>query len=149
MLPYFLKCLYYEHDRSYFEHVFMKIIANIKDSTDKKNILRILSDINNGIFYSQRKISKQLGISVGLSNLYVKRCLKKGWIKLKTVPKLSKTQSLGDHPVVKKYFADCKRKLRQGGLETKGTKAIIVLLSKMLSFTEAEIDILKEAIAEN
>ena len=65
----------------------MKIIANIKDSTDKKNILRILSDINNGIFYSQRKISKQLGISVGLSNLYVKRCLKKGWIKLKTVPK--------------------------------------------------------------
>ena len=69
--------------------------------------------------------------------------------KLKTVPKLSKTQSLGDHPVLKKYFADCKRKLRQGGLETKGTKAIIVLLSKMLSFTEAEIDILKEAIAEN
>ena len=87
MLPYLLKCLHYEHDRSYFEHVFMKIIANIKDSTDKKNILRILSDINNGIFYSQRKISKQLGISVGLSNLYVKRCLKKGWIKLKTVPK--------------------------------------------------------------
>ena len=87
MLPYLLKCLYCEHDRSYFEHVFMKIIANIKDSTDKKNILRILSDINNGIFYSQRKISKQLGISVGLSNLYVKRCLKKGWIKLKTVPK--------------------------------------------------------------
>ena len=69
--------------------------------------------------------------------------------KLKTVPKLSKTQSLGDHPVVKKYFADCKRKLRQGGHETKGTKAIIVLLSKMLSFTEAEINILKEAIAEN
>ena len=50
MLPYLLKCLHYEHDRSYFEHVFMKIIANIKDSTDKKNILRILSDINNGIF---------------------------------------------------------------------------------------------------
>ena len=49
----------------------------------------------------------------------------------------------------KKYFADCKRKLRQGGHETKGTKAIIVLLSKMLSFTEAEINILKEAIGEN
>lgn len=68
--------------------------------------------------------------------------------KLKTIPKLLKTQSLGDHPVVKKYFADCKRKLRKRGLETKGTKAIIVLLSKILSFTEAEIDILKEAIAE-
>ena len=69
--------------------------------------------------------------------------------RLKTVPKLSKTQSLGDHPVLKKYFADCKRKLRQGSLETKGTKAILVLLSKILSFTEAEINILKEAITEN
>ena len=65
----------------------MKTFANIKNSTDKKNILHILSDINNGIFHSQRKISRQLGISVGLANLYIKRCMKKGWIKLQTVPK--------------------------------------------------------------
>ena len=65
----------------------MKTFANIKNSTDKKNILHILSDINNGIFHSQRKISRQLGISAGLANLYIKRCVKKGWIKLQTVPK--------------------------------------------------------------
>ena len=65
----------------------MKTFTNIKNSIDKKNILRILSDINDGIFGSQRKISKQLGISAGLANSYVKRCLKKGWIKLQTVPK--------------------------------------------------------------
>ena len=65
----------------------MKTFTNVKNSTDKKNILRILSDINDGIFYSQRKISRQLGISAGLANSYVKRCLKKGWIKLKNVPK--------------------------------------------------------------
>ena len=65
----------------------MKIFANIKNSTDKKNIMHILSDISNGIFHSQRKISRQLGISAGLANSYVKRCLKKGWIKLQTVPK--------------------------------------------------------------
>ena len=65
----------------------MKTFANIKNSTDKKNILHILSDISNGIFHSQRKISRQLGISAGLANSYVKRCLKKGWIKLQTVPK--------------------------------------------------------------
>ena len=65
----------------------MKIFANIKNSTDKKNILHILSDISNGIFQSQRKISKQLGISAGLANSYVKRCLKKGWIKFQSVPK--------------------------------------------------------------
>ena len=65
----------------------MKTFANIKNSTDKKNILHILSDISNGIFHSQRKISRQLGISAGLANSYVKRCLKKGLIKLQTVPK--------------------------------------------------------------
>ena len=65
----------------------MKTFANIKNSTDKKNIMHILSDISNGIFHSQRKISRQLGISAGLANSYVKRCLKKGWIKLQTVPK--------------------------------------------------------------
>ena len=65
----------------------MKIFANIKNSTDKKNILHILSDISNGIFHSQRKISRQLGISAGLANSYIKRCLKKGLIKLQTVPK--------------------------------------------------------------
>ena len=65
----------------------MKTFANIKNSTEKKNILHILSDISNGIFHSQRKISRQLGISVGLANLYIKRCMKKGWIKLQTVPK--------------------------------------------------------------
>ena len=65
----------------------MKTFANIKNSTDKKNILHILSDISNGIFHSQRKISRQLGISAGLANSYVKRCLKKGWIKFQTVPK--------------------------------------------------------------
>ena len=65
----------------------MKTFANIKNSTDKKNILHILSDISNGIFHTQRKISIQLGISAGLANSYVKRCLKKGWIKFKTVPK--------------------------------------------------------------
>ena len=65
----------------------MKTFANIKNSTDKKNILHILSDISNGIFHSQRKISRQLGISAGLANSYIKRCLKKGLIKLQTVPK--------------------------------------------------------------
>mgnify|MGYP000247562055 FL=1 len=65
----------------------MKIFANIKNSTDKKNILHILSDISNGIFHSQRKISRQLGISAGLANSYIKRCLKKGWIELQAVPK--------------------------------------------------------------
>ena len=65
----------------------MKTFSNIKHTTDKKNTLRILSDIGNGIFSSQRKVSKQLGISAGLVNSYIKRCLKKGWIKLQTVPK--------------------------------------------------------------
>lgn len=65
----------------------MKTFSNIKNDTDGKNILRILSDIHDGIYLSQRKISHKLGISAGLTNSYVKRCVKKGWIKIKSVPR--------------------------------------------------------------
>ena len=49
----------------------MKIFSNIKSETDKENILKILSDIHNGIIDSQRKISKQLEISVALLNSFL------------------------------------------------------------------------------
>ena len=65
----------------------MKTFSNIKNHTDGKNILRILSDIHEGIYSSQRKISYKLGISAGLTNSYIKRCVKKGWVKIKNVPK--------------------------------------------------------------
>ena len=49
----------------------MKIFLNIISETDKENILKILSDIHNGIIASRRKISKQLEISVALLNSFL------------------------------------------------------------------------------
>ncbi len=48
--------------------------------------LRLLSDIDRERFSSQRLFSVRLGIAVGLTNAYVKRCVKKGWIKMRRVP---------------------------------------------------------------
>ena len=49
----------------------MKIFSIIKSETDIKEILKILPNIHNGIIVSQRKISKQLEISVALLNSFL------------------------------------------------------------------------------
>ena len=65
----------------------IKTFSNLKTSIDNKNILKILSNIQNSLNFSQRNISLKLGISSGLANSYVKRCVSKGWVKIKSVPK--------------------------------------------------------------
>ncbi len=53
---------------------------------ETQTTLRLLSDIERAQFSSQRTFSVRLGIAVGLTNAYVKRCVKKGWIKMRRVP---------------------------------------------------------------
>ncbi|MBI3993219.1 MAG: winged helix-turn-helix transcriptional regulator, partial [Candidatus Lambdaproteobacteria bacterium] len=48
--------------------------------------LELLQDIEQNRFESQRQFAAKLGIAVGLANLYIKRCVKKGWIKITRVP---------------------------------------------------------------
>jgi len=48
--------------------------------------LRLLSDVERDEFDSQRTFSVRLGIAVGLTNAYVKRCVAKGWIKMRRIP---------------------------------------------------------------
>ena len=48
--------------------------------------LRLLSDVEQERFDSQRSFSVRLGIAVGLTNAYVKRCVAKGWIKMRRIP---------------------------------------------------------------
>ena len=48
--------------------------------------LHLLSDIERERFASQRSFSVRLGIAVGLTNAYVKRCVNKGWIKMRRIP---------------------------------------------------------------
>jgi len=48
--------------------------------------LRLLDAVENGRFGSQREAAAELGIALGLVNVYVKRCVKKGWLKVSSVP---------------------------------------------------------------
>ena len=55
-------------------------------SLETPTTLTLLSDVEGDRFASQRLFSMRLGIAVGLTNAYVKRCVKKGWIKMRRVP---------------------------------------------------------------
>ena len=48
--------------------------------------LAMLREIENDHRMTQRSLSKGLGISLGLANVYLKRLAKKGYIKITTVP---------------------------------------------------------------
>ena len=49
-------------------------------------IHKILSDIETGRAISQRALSKELGVAVGLVNLLIRRLATKGYIKVTTIP---------------------------------------------------------------
>ena len=48
--------------------------------------LGLLNAVEGDASASQRKIAKDLGIALGLTNAYLKRCVKKGWIKVSQAP---------------------------------------------------------------
>lgn len=48
--------------------------------------LGMLSAIEEDSSLSQRLLAQELGIALGLANAYLKRCVKKGWIKVQQVP---------------------------------------------------------------
>lgn len=48
--------------------------------------LELLQDIEQNRFESQRQFASKLGIAVGLANSYIKRCMRKGWIKMSRAP---------------------------------------------------------------
>jgi len=54
--------------------------------TNDEATLRLLNAIEEEEWVSQRSLSTRLGIAVGLTNAYVKRCLNKGWIKMSRAP---------------------------------------------------------------
>ena len=59
--------------------------------TDKAENERILLDLLNSVEFdggqSQRRLAAELGIALGLVNAYLRRCVKKGLLKVNEVPK--------------------------------------------------------------
>ena len=48
--------------------------------------LGLLDALHRNSEVSQRSLSSDLGIALGLTNAYLKRCVRKGWIKVRSVP---------------------------------------------------------------
>jgi len=64
-----------------------KTFSNEKKNLENKIHLDLLSAIDNDGRASQRYLSDKLSIALGLTNAYLKKCINKGLIKVKQIPK--------------------------------------------------------------
>ena len=63
------------------------LIQRKRTESDQEIVLRLLEQVESENSVSQNRFAKRLGIAKGLANSYFNRCLQKGWIKLRQVPK--------------------------------------------------------------
>src|SRR5438094_9769199 len=56
---------------------------NIKAQRD----LQLLNEVERNAAVTQRSLARNLGVAVGLANLYLKRLVRKGHIKITTIPR--------------------------------------------------------------
>ncbi len=54
--------------------------------TEAEITLGVLTSVEGNSTLSQRALARELGIALGLANAYLKRCAKKGFIKIKQIP---------------------------------------------------------------
>ena len=59
---------------------------NDTDSREKRLTLELLDAIERDGDISQRNLASQMGVALGLTNLYLKRCAKKGLVKIREAP---------------------------------------------------------------
>ena len=56
-----------------------------RDQVEQKVMVNLLSEIEKNPSCTQRGLSQDLGIALGLMNQYVKRCVSKGWVRASQV----------------------------------------------------------------
>ncbi|MEQ8247542.1 MAG: winged helix-turn-helix transcriptional regulator [Alphaproteobacteria bacterium] len=56
------------------------------NSAETEITLDLLSAVESDEPHSQRSLAQNLGIALGLTNAYIKRCIKRGWIKASQAP---------------------------------------------------------------
>ena len=67
-------------------------MADSKTSTNTMNsdveiTLGVLNAVQENDSLTQRSVARELGIALGLANAYLKRCVKKGYVKVRQIPK--------------------------------------------------------------
>lgn len=63
------------------------LIQRKRDESDQEIVLRLLEHVETADAVSQDRFAREIGIAKGLANAYFNRCLHKGWIKLRQIPK--------------------------------------------------------------
>ena len=56
-------------------------------SNETEITLGLLAAVDNNSDLTQRTVARELGIALGLANAYLKRCVKKGFIKVRQIPR--------------------------------------------------------------
>jgi len=57
-----------------------------REMLERELTLRLLNGVGQREPVSQRSLAVRLGIALGLTNAYLKRCVRKGWIKIQAAP---------------------------------------------------------------
>lgn len=59
---------------------------NTKHKKEEQLVLELLDAVGRQSDISQRHLASHMGVALGLANSYLKRCIHKGWIKIRQVP---------------------------------------------------------------
>ena len=57
-----------------------------RDQVADEIVLRVLDAVESDPAVTQRSVANELGIALGLANAYLKRCIRKGLVKVAQVP---------------------------------------------------------------
>jgi DNA-binding MarR family transcriptional regulator len=63
-----------------------RVVPQHQDTDNERIVLGLLNSVETDGERSQRHIAAELGIALGLVNAYLKRCVKKGWVKVNQAP---------------------------------------------------------------
>jgi len=122
--------------------------------------LQLLNELEKDGSVTQRTLAKTLGVALGLTNLYLKRLIKKGYIKVTTIPRNRIKYLLTPHGVAEKsrlayqymqyslnYYREVRGRLKQvlGDLSSAGSKRLVIYgtgeLAELAYLTIREMDL--------
>jgi len=110
--------------------------------------LQLLNELEKDGSVTQRTLAKTLGVALGLTNLYLKRLIKKGYIKVTTIPRNRIKYLLTPHGIAEKsrltyeyiqytlyYYREVRERLKQvlGSLSSAGSKRLVILWNRGIS----------------
>lgn len=59
---------------------------NTKSAREGQHLLELLDEVGRNSDVNQRHLARHMGVALGLANSYLKRCIRKGYIKIREAP---------------------------------------------------------------